>query len=178
MATYFGTETYDSTTSNSGSMRWLDAGFVCPGSGTQNVSSLEVYIGNAGTGTVRAGIYNSSGNLVAEWATALDPESTGWLSGTSFINAAGNPLSPVQLTGGQTYRLAIYPVSSGLEYGYLNCGATDGQYDFADHSGGLPDTIPGGDDVAFTPTIRCGVEAAAGGSAVVIMANISRRRRG
>ncbi len=157
--TYFGyTSPGDGSINPNGYTRWLIAGFSCPDSGVQNVASLDVWITNAGAGTVRAGIYTSGGTMIAEWAAALDPSGTGWLSGTSFVDSDGDPISP-QLTGGTTYLLVTYVNGATIEIGYKNTADNAGAYLFDDYSGGLPTTLGVPTTGAWTLVSRCGVEA-------------------
>jgi hypothetical protein len=166
MATLFGNND-DGTLSNNffAYAFWLAAGYACPGSGLQNVTTLDLNISGVGMGNVRCAIYTAAGTFVAQWDTEKDPAGAGWLAVTSFVDRVGGAISP-QLTGGDSYLLVVGGDGS-VEVYYDDVGSGVGHVDYADYTGGFPVSLSHNDQTR-EPCIRCGVEAAAGGGATLV----------
>ncbi len=168
--TYFGNQT--SATSNStGAYAWrLVAGYTCPGSGAQDISTLEIEVAALGVGNLRAAIYEIDGTFITQWDAEKDPAGIGWLAVTDFVDQGGTPHSP-QLTGGTNYQLVVTGDNS-VEVGVNVVTTGLVKLVTTDYTGGFPASLTGGSDHAREYTIRCGVEPAAAGGIVVL-----RRRR-
>jgi len=171
VATFFGNN--DSGTANttlSAYTWWLVAGYACPNTGLQNVTTLDINIANIGDGTghARLAIYTFAGAFVAQWDTEKVAAGTGWLVGTAFVDRAAAPINPVQLTGGASYLLVAtgdYGVDN-MKFYYDAVASGLAKLDFTDYTANFPATIPGGaDNDTHEICIRCGVEPAGGGAA-------------
>lgn len=179
--TYFGHEqlTGDNTTMDVYSKYFL-AGYTCPGSGTQNVVSLELGVaGVSAAANARMAIYTVAGAFVTQWETELQPgNSTHWEAVTSFVNQAGAPHSPT-LTGGASYLLVVSCDSAGKISVYYTA-TSECARNGSEYTGGYPATINNVDVSSVEFAMRCGVEPAAAGGSIVPLAmhHYKMQRRG
>ena len=166
--TYFGNNDNGDGYGDATYTRWLQAGYSCPGSGTQNVITLDLNIAAIDTGTLRCAIYDSDHNFVTQWDAAKTPGGTGWLAVTDFVDQGGSPHSP-QLTGGATYYL-VTTGSSGVTQEIRWDGVASGiaQRTGASYVDGFPASIADDFDTTREYCIRAGVEPAAPGGIVVL----------
>jgi hypothetical protein len=169
---YFGAQsgTNDDNCTHYLFMWYWGTSFTCPGSGSVLINELSADVKLiSGSGNIRIGIYDTSGDLVAQGTAevAVTGSSYSW-QGHMTAAACGN----VSLTGGQSYKLALandepaYGPSVGIRYladqpsGYIR------YKQLTDYTGGLPATIGLTDNTwGGCWNIRCGVET--GGSAAV-----------
>ena len=140
---------------------WVAAGYVCPGSGSQNIITLGVETLVVGYYT-RVAIYDAANDLVVEANAKKAAVAFAWVSWTAaeltwYVGTA--------LTGGATYRIAV--TCSG------NCGimgtviSSSERYIAGDHTDSGFDAILGAGSIyQDTYNLRCGVEPAAGGGVV------------
>jgi hypothetical protein len=158
VSTYFGPEnTGDAADNGNANSCWAtrDEGYecICPGSGVQNIDSIEVYVKGT-AGNVRCAIYGLDNVLICQWGEekavganyAWIPQDT--LSGTTT------------LTGGVHYELACSYDNAAVT---RPLGADTGgcQRTGSDYTGGFPTPISYAGTYNYVFPIRCGVTAAA-----------------
>jgi hypothetical protein len=172
---YFGNNKDDIYNYAVKSLYYLVAGYICPGSGPQDLKTLDLNIYGVDTGNLRVGLWDSDHNMVCQWDTVKTPVGTGWLEVTSFVNYAGNPVTP-QLTGGATYYLGMAGDASNAHLVYYSSVASGtAKYLSGVYSDALPAVLTGGTNGTREYCVRAGVEAAAGGSIVpIILQHIHR----
>ena len=150
------------------SIEWLADTFLCPGTGNQNIQDLSIYCYQSGAVNIRLGIY--SGNTLiaegtAEIAVTTTPSWQGHMTQASVKAAGGS--SPGVLVGGQVYTLAYTAdVTSQPVVGYKDPIGNGTNYGGTDYTGGMPTTLPSYENASLRKYVRCGVEPAAGGSAI------------
>ncbi len=164
MATYFGYtigEEYWNTDAYYGVYR--NYAVQCPGSGVQNVVSLEWDVKSAGgtPGHIRCAVYDTNDLLLFEGSAEITVSSTirGWVGHIAF-----SPANPT-LVGGTTYRLAATADSADVVFYYGLGSFGDSFYGLVDYTAAFPANIGGSAGSAIL-NIRCGVEAAAGGLSI------------
>ena len=170
MATYFGnqTESAEDWDSSSPIAAWYVNGYVCPGSGTQNIQELssKCCLEGANPANIRLGVYNSSGTtLIAEGTgeVAVSGSSpTTWQGHMtqSAVKAAGGA-SPGQLVGGTTYLLVVANDQGGTYILYSRRSLAGGlSYYPTDYTSGMPASISQDGALDHEYCIRCGVSDA------------------
>jgi len=179
--TYFGNND-DGAGQNPFNASWtwfLVVGYTCPGTGLQNLITLDININTVDTGNIRMAIYDTVGNFIAQWDDQYTPGGTGWFAKTSFVDEGEAPINP-QLTGGVNYILAATQDGAGSTHSikYDTVGENTVKYVTSDYTEGFPDPI-----VISSPAsdrefcFRAGVEpAAAGGSIVPILLSTRMRK--
>lgn len=148
--------------------------FTCPGSGTQVVQEISALTAvSSGTGQFRMAIYNSSNSKVCE--------GTGLVSITNTTRAWNGHMSPsaitpnpANLTGGATYKIALYDHTSVLRIYYTSVASTI-TYGANDYSAGFPSTLAEGTSSAERVCIRASVDPAAAG---LLYPQLERLHRG
>ncbi len=159
--TYFGkNDNGDGNDVSYGYSWWTNAGYVCPGTGAQNVITLDVNIADVASGNVRLAIFDASKNFVMQWDNQYAPGGTGWMAKTSFADQGGSPIANPQLTGGTTYLLVM--TDDGTVKFYFQTGSTSSIIG-TDYTAGFPASLSGESPHTLELAIRCGVEPAAGG---------------
>ena len=179
--TYFGNNT-DGTTSTSITDRiyWNNAelsGFTCPGSGSQSVLELGVRCSASGAANIRLAIYSTAGNLLMQGnAEMAAPDTAGWISHTSFVDYAGDPIISPTLTGGTNYILAL---TTDDEIAVRRDAGVTGDWHWysGDETGGFAATLHSANDTSGLYCVRCGVEPAAGGPSLLIIQHYNRMMR-
>lgn len=170
MPTYFGCQTQDGNFGSFNNGYCLGGDYVtnwtCPGSGSQTVVELAVYMGASGTGgNCRMALYDGSGNLVcqhsAKFAVAV---TAGWqgvsqgLTGTTTI------------TGGAPYKI-LFNIEGQQPIPYQQSTTQDGSNygsGMTFYDAGFPATIPTLGSISYDSfwTSRCGVDPPAGGLSI------------
>lgn len=167
--TYFGNNDAGSNSANAANyVWWYTAGYACPGTGLQDVVTLDLntYLYDSGSGNMRCAIFTAAGAFVTQWATEVDVEPE-WNEVTSFVDQGGSPHSP-QLTGGDTYLLVVSGDGNHeLYYDLVDSGNAEAIYD-QDYTGGFPANLPASSNEVREICIRCGVQPAAAASGVSI----------
>jgi len=163
MPTYFGITSIGANSFGRNEEFWIRCknyvtGFTCPGTGSQTIKELSAYVKANTTGKYfRAAIYDTSHNLIAQGASALELSTTaGWQGHTTQSSITPNPAT---LTGGTQYEIAFsIQTPCGMYYDSGSNG--DFTYGVADYyTGGFPSTLA--DDLAamdLRPSMRCGVD--------------------
>jgi hypothetical protein len=136
--------------------------YTCPGTGNQILRELGVYIKNGeGNPLVRVGIYYENGTLLAQ-GTQSNPvmhDQYSWVTHDRYYLPEN-----VILVGGQNYKFAMYNgyYSAGTTIMRYQTGGSSGDVKYitspTDYSGGLPTTLPSGDDWSGWWCFRAGVE--------------------
>jgi len=135
----------------------------CPGSGSQSVVELGVYLLSSGySGSIRLAIYTASGDFVAQGSAAIALSSwyaTQWYSHTSFVDQSGAAITNPTLTGGASYRLAFSINAGGTLQMYGVWLSGNGlEKASTDLTGGFPATLGSGwSNTSYSKAIRCGV---------------------
>ncbi len=131
---------------------WDIAGYVCPGSGPQNLVKLGVFGASQGfdNQTVNIAIYDSTGTTkIAE---------TGPLTLTGSTNAWHEGTVSATLTGGTTYLLAFSLGGPNGAYGQFVAGGpypgTTGYYVLTDYSSAMPSSLPAPAGTGYTGALR------------------------
>lgn len=130
--------------------------YVCPGTGPQTVTSLEIYASGVGTGAVRMGIYDSAGTtLICQGTAAVTT-----VAGPSFQGHLGQvniTPNPTTLTGGTTYLLSITQNATGnMRY---STGTSLTEYNTTDFTAGMPATATRTTASTVEPALRVGLSA-------------------
>jgi hypothetical protein len=155
---------------------------VCPGSGAQAIKDLAVFARyySGGSGNARCAVYRAADRVLIAYSSAVKAISGGWAWvswNDTEITYSGSFTS---LTGGVAYWLVATGNGTNILVA-LTTGHTSGDCAgiAADYTGGFPDPIAAGTANDYWYQIKCGVEAAAGGSIVPLaMHHYKLQRRG
>lgn len=157
-----------------------NASFVCPGTGTQKLISLGLYVKGGDTASdIRLAIYDTSLNFIAQGSAKITIGilvAAAWAEHTAFTNVAGNPIFPT-LTGGTTYVVAVTMDDQGASKAYKAVANGDVLYLATDYTdAGFPDPLAAGAADTTGIRIQAGVEPA--GTVVPQAMAYYRRLRG
>lgn len=132
--------TNDGTDVVPATMAW-NLSFACPGTGTRVLDEMGVYSDANSNNDYRIAIYTAAGAFVAQTdKLSFIPSGVKWFTSSSFLNQAKAPLSPVNLTGGSNYIMAIS--ATGTDTIYYKT-VTGGAYNVTDAAtNGYPATLP------------------------------------
>jgi hypothetical protein len=139
----------------------------CPGTGIQDVKSLEGYCRSAATGrNCRLAIYpTGGGNLVMQGnaeidvASILGTSTPGWVGHTTFRDYNGNVITSPQLTGGSNYVL-VFSTDASVSLYYTSTTNACATYYGYDYTGGFANALPNGaGPYNFANSLRCLVES-------------------
>jgi hypothetical protein len=166
----------DSGPSGIATIQQLATGYVCPGSGSYNLTSLGAYTAGGGvSGYIRLALYSDSGNLIVEASAKkqVTNDSIHWEEFTTFTWHSGT-----QLTGGAGYRLASN--RSGLTPLYYRSVTNASKYasskTYCDNGFPATDADMQVNALSMEWAIRATVEAAAGGGLSIPVAMADYRR--
>lgn len=140
-------------------LNWIPAGYVCEGTGAQNITAIECECWSPTSDTAIIGIYAGT-DLIVRTSAKAGPTSQGvvsWAAGDLTWEAGYSTL-----TGGSTYKLVYLPTTNNVvPYGTTGGSSGDSKYYTV---ASLPTTLPDGYSwtlVGFN--IRVTTEAAATG---------------
>lgn len=170
MTTYFGYQTttggsviigpYNGYTYGSKISSYGANEFVCPGSGAQNITSIEAYcFQDLAGGVLRLSVYllgTPTGESLKGETASFQPNQNGDVP--YWAGAAVTQYGT--LTGGLSYVLAMTAATQdGSVYGVVGSGGDSG-YQANDYTAGFPATLALGSANTTRWAIRCGVDAA------------------
>ena len=142
---------------------WLAAGYVCPGSGSQDIVTIGMEMWYSATNNIRMGIYNASGDLVvqtdAKVANGGEEVWDDWAAGDLTWHIG------TSLTGGATYRIVCAGQTGCSVFG-VSLTSGDIQETSTDYTAGLPATLPAANDWTVSTNTHVLVEPAAAGGIV------------
>jgi hypothetical protein len=153
MTTFFGFTTGAEDLNTGAELDWVAAGYSCPGSGNQSITTIGVYTQVTGY-SVRVGIFSGT-TLIVETSTKSTVASgeVTWGSGDLTWSSGS------YLTGGDTYKLVLACSGNPGVLGTSGAASGTSKYYVGDYSAGMPATLPAGTDYTWYGfNIRCGVD--------------------
>jgi hypothetical protein len=174
--TYFGftTPSADSVRFITGKTAYVNtysSFLTCPGTGKQSVKSLDAYVVNNGDpANIRLALYTPDGTFVCQGASQVSVTAVAydwaWFGHTTFVDAAGGPISDPQIDGGSDYLIAVSADGPIISYRISSC-ASGGMMKDLDSTPGFPSPLGTGYTAMECDQymLRCGVEPAGAGVA-------------
>ena len=173
MPTYFGVTTVGGETDsgNTNYLMWHNPAVVaynCPGSGNQTIQELSAHVryNSAATYHVRICVYSAAGALLCQSESAVVDNATYAWKGTT--NPANTDPANYNLVGGTQYILCLHIENADTRIAYAVLTAAMKKTTNYPYSGGPAATLPAGNNYIANFSIRCGVDAAAGGLSIPV----------